>query len=212
MAEQTKYFSSFDGDYYLIEGSGSYLSYSKEVQLQQVLETRTYGAEGIAFFELGAYISHGYSDYLNQSVFSESAVSPTYDPDAAYNAALATADTRAEKALEYGFITQAELDAFKADHGLGAFSSYSDTAWYKSVEADLALAEKINAVKKPTDAVMPDKDGDSDTDDTESVTSAAVSEPSDTAKSDSDLPLIVAAAVTALLVIIAAALVMKKRK
>lgn len=212
MAEQTKYFSSFDGDYYLIEGSGSYLSYSKEVQLQQVLETRTYGAEGIAFFELGAYISHGYSDYLNQSVFSESAVSPTYDPDAAYNSALATADTRAEKALEYGFITQAELDAFKADHGLGVFSSYSETAWYKSVEADLALAEKINAVKKPTDAVMPDKDGDSDTDDTESVTSAAVSEPSDTAKSDSDLPLIVAAAVTALLVIIAAALVMKKRK
>ncbi len=156
MASQTQYFSSFDADYYLIEGSGSYISFSKDEQLLQVLETRRYGADGIAFFEIGAYFSHRYNEYLNQSVFDTAAVSPTYDPENAIKICKDTAIKRAEKALEYGFITEDVLNAFKSDLSLDAFKEYSGEKWYASIKTEIELSEKIAKLKKDTDFVLPE--------------------------------------------------------
>lgn len=72
-------FSSFDGVYYCILGSGSYLSLTKREQLLQTVQSRENGAAGIAFFEHTTYFSHGYDALLKQGAFSEKAVSPSYD-------------------------------------------------------------------------------------------------------------------------------------
>lgn len=156
MASQTRYFSSFDADYYLIEGSGSYTSFSKDEQLLQVLETREYGADGIAFFEIGAYFSHRYNEYLNASVFSTEAVSPTYDPENAVKLYKETAVKRAEKACEYGFITEDILNAFKEDCSIDTLKEYSDTEWYGGIKYDIDMEEKINRIKKDTSFVLPE--------------------------------------------------------
>ena len=72
-------FSSFDGVYYCILGSGSYLSLTKREQLLRTVQSRENGAAGIAFFEHTTYFSHGYDALLKQGAFSEKAVSPSYD-------------------------------------------------------------------------------------------------------------------------------------
>lgn len=156
MASQTKYFSSFNGDYYLVEGSGSYQSFSKDEQLLQVLQTRTYGADGVAFFEMGAYFSHRYNDYLNQSVFASDAVSPTYDPVKASEISKENAVKRAEKAFEYGFITESELNAFKESVSLDALNDHASTAWYGAIKKDIELSEKITRLQKDLDFVLPE--------------------------------------------------------
>lgn len=156
MASQTQYFSSFDADYYLIEGSGSYMSFSKDEQLKQVLETRTYGADGISFFEMGAYFSHRYNNYLNESVFAKDAISPTYEPEKAAEECINIAIAKAEKAAEYGYISQSAAASFKEQKSIEVLKDFADTEWYKAINKYLLTAEKIEKLTKDRDFVLPE--------------------------------------------------------
>ncbi len=185
MASQTEHFSSFDGEYYNIEGSGSYLSLSKAEQLLQVMQTREYDADGICFFELGAYFSHGYSDYLQSSAFYKNAVSPTFDSAAAAQRCFDSAADRIQLALSFGYITVSEANAFsdaaKAYNGsasavcLELLSEYESTQWYALVAADLAFADKISALSKDGYEFTPPESGDESDTESEADTSGAMS-------------------------------------
>lgn len=203
MASQTQYFSSFDADYYLFEGSGSYTSFSKDEQLLQVLESREYGADGIAFFEIGAYFSHGYNDYLNESVFDTVAVSPTYDPENAVKICKETANKRAEKAFEYGYITEDVLNAFRADCSLDALKDHTNEEWYSQIKKDLEQAEKINKTAKDTDFVLPEI---SDTEESEN-TGEEISSSESSADGDSKNGMIIPVVIGIVCAVVIAAVV-----
>ncbi len=166
MASHVRYFTDFDGDYFCFGGSGSYLSFSKEEQLRQVLETREYGAEGISFFELGAYIDHLYAKYLKKSAFSLPALSPTYRSSPAAVKCIETAKKRiCENAVAAGYVSAETAAQFAASADkltsladdlnpnditelLDVISVYSSETWYSTVKNDIELAAKIIRLSK----------------------------------------------------------------
>lgn len=213
MASQTQYFSSFDADYYLIEGSGSYMSFSKDEQLKQVLETRTFGADGIGFFELSAYFSHRYGKYLNESVFALSAISPTYEPEKAAEECINTAVKKVEKAAEYGYITEGTAASFKDGLSMDVLKDYKDTDWYKAVNEYLLTAEKIKKLEKDRDFVLPeisDTEEVSDQSSEQSAVSGDISQ-QENSKNGMVLPMLIGACAAVVIAAIVIILVKKKK-
>ena len=77
---------------------------------------------------------------------------------------------RAEKAFEYGFITESELNAFKESVSLDALNDHASTAWYGAIKKDIELSEKITRLQKEPDFVLP---GVSDIEESEEVSENA---------------------------------------
>ena len=79
MGNSTKKFSALlDDKTYLIMGNGAYQSLTMDEMFLQTNQTAIYGADGIAFFEWGAYVSHGYGEEFAETVFAKPALSFTY--------------------------------------------------------------------------------------------------------------------------------------
>lgn len=151
-------FSSFDGVYYCILGSGSYLSLTKREQLLQTVQSRENGAAGIAFFEHTTYFSHGYDALLKQGAFSEKAVSPSYDAAGAARACVgrvlerAAANGASEALSAYAEDLAALKDAVSALEGGWTAAALEDIAYAEkalSMSRDAAKAERLASRPKP---------------------------------------------------------------
>jgi len=87
MGNSTKKFSALlDDKTYLIMGNGAYQSLTMDEMFLQTNQTAIYGADGIAFFEWGAYVSHGYGEEFAETVFAKPALSFTYAESESVNA------------------------------------------------------------------------------------------------------------------------------
>lgn len=79
MGQATEKFSGYLTDNtFVVMGNGAYQSLSMEEMYLQTNQTALYGADGIAFFEWGAYKDHGYAESFAQSVFAKPALSFTH--------------------------------------------------------------------------------------------------------------------------------------
>lgn len=78
MRASTESFSEFITDRtFLVMGCGAYQSYTMDEVLLQAKQASLYGADGIAYFEWGAYDSHGYASYLRETIYEKDALSFT---------------------------------------------------------------------------------------------------------------------------------------
>lgn len=78
MRASTESFSAFLTDRtFLVMGCGAYQSYTMDEVLLQAKQASLYGADGIAYFEWGAYDSHGYAGYLRETIYEKDALSFT---------------------------------------------------------------------------------------------------------------------------------------
>ncbi|MGI6717185.1 MAG: glycoside hydrolase family 10 protein [Eubacteriales bacterium] len=104
-------FSGYTGDNaYLYMGSGTYLDLSDKETHNQVLVSR-YNADGIAFFEYNAYVSHGTGEFMKKYAYYNSAYSPTLNAGQAASALLEFI----EKRLNDVIIPLGGLDEEKAE-------------------------------------------------------------------------------------------------
>jgi hypothetical protein len=95
MGQATEKFSRYlTDDTFLVMGNGAYLSLSMEEMYFQVNQTALYGADGIAFFEWGAYVDHGYAESFAASVYAEPALSFTHKESESIDALVKTAKER----------------------------------------------------------------------------------------------------------------------
>ncbi len=78
MGTATQKFSGYlTDDTYLIMGNGAYLSLTFDEMYLQTNQTAVYGADGIGYFEWGAYKDHGYADLFAETIFKTPALSFT---------------------------------------------------------------------------------------------------------------------------------------
>lgn len=95
MQPSTVKFRDFIGDSdFLVMGNGAYLSLTLEEMYRQTRDSALYGSDGIAYFEWGAYRSHGYASSLAAELFASPALSFTAAEQESIAALLKTAESR----------------------------------------------------------------------------------------------------------------------
>lgn len=85
--------------------------YGAEVFIQQILDSRNAGADGIAFFSYSQYASGGYNNKIVSTVLSKSAISPSYNCRVAAIAQINTILARID--LMKDSIEVSELEEYK---------------------------------------------------------------------------------------------------
>ena len=79
MGQASEKFSSYlTEDTFVVMGNGAYQSLTLEEMYLQLNQTAIHGADGIAFFEWGAYKDHGYAESFLSTVFAKPALSFTH--------------------------------------------------------------------------------------------------------------------------------------
>lgn len=134
---------------FLVMGNGAYLSLTEDEMYLQTRDSALYGADGIAFFEWGAYVSHGYADSLANTLFSMSpALSVTYAEDESIVRLLETAEKRFNLYFSLnGTDGQDRVKTLFEQHSDDVFALYSELkAQFVNCDhllQDLELASRI---------------------------------------------------------------------
>lgn len=179
MQSATQKFSGFlDDRTFLVMGNGAYQSLTLDEMYLQTKQTALYGADGIAFFEWGAYVSHGYAEAFSETVFASPALSFTYAESESIAALVETAKER----LELWYSNRPNTDhvfpseLFENDASLtelyNGIKAISDDAYLlQDLELALRIEKMSKEDKKGGDYLTP-----IEKDDTSGETSGAVSE------------------------------------
>ena len=175
MGSATDKFSSYITDStYLIMGNGAYLSLTMDEMYAQVRDAALHGADGIAFFEWGAYVDHQYADTFLGDIYKDKALSFTYNESESIKLLLERAKSRFEKYV-------GETEAFSDTSNIAALKDKL-TAKYdynESLYRDIDLALRIEKFSKEENKkpYTPDVSGDESADisSTNSAESADVS-------------------------------------
>lgn len=152
-------------DTYLFMGIGAYMTLSDSEIFRQVIDSR-YRADGTAFFEYFAYVSHGYSEFLKTNAYRVGALSPTLNAKEAISAQISFMIERIEKViLPFDGISSekatAVIEALKAASGslnssnidaliLSIEKEITGTPCEAAVKADLAKLKKLTILSKDT--------------------------------------------------------------
>ncbi|MBR5285350.1 MAG: family 10 glycosylhydrolase [Clostridia bacterium] len=95
MASATEKFKGYITDStYLVMGNGAYLSYTLDEMYLQARDSALYGADGIAFFEWGAYVDHQYGEAFAESIYKNKAISFTANESEAIKLLVKRAEER----------------------------------------------------------------------------------------------------------------------
>ncbi len=95
MERATKKFSGFlTDDTFLVMGNGAYQSLSLAEMYLQTNQTAVFGADGISYFEWGAYKDHGYAASFASTVFAKPALSFTHKESQSISALVSMAKAR----------------------------------------------------------------------------------------------------------------------
>ena len=130
---------------YLIMGNGAYMSLSLDEMYRQFNEQAIFGGDGIAFFEWGAYVDHGYAAAFEKDVMSKPALSFTY----AESASIEALRTMAAARFELYFAESGKTgDALDTDMSL--VEMYTVLAAYGNdyLTQDIELALRIEKMSK----------------------------------------------------------------
>lgn len=222
MENATVKFSGFMNDKtFLVMGNGAYQSLTMDEMFLQTNQTALYGADGIAFFEWGAYVSHGYGEEFAETVFAKPALSPTYAESESIGALKNMAKARLQlwydnhPTIEYTFPTE----LFEKDLQ-GIYDGLKAIADNEYLLQDIELALRIEAFskedKKGGDYLLPLETED----ETSGETSAEVSEETtsteesvnETKPGKSVLPWIIGGAVAVALVAAGVVVLLRKKK
>lgn len=116
MGNATKKFSGYLTDKtFLVMGNGAYLSLTFDEMFLQTNQTAVHGADGIAYFEWGAYVDHGYAKQFAETVFKKPALSFTQKESESIKALVGMAKQRLELWCELNGKTNDSADLFEKD-------------------------------------------------------------------------------------------------
>ena len=144
--EATKKFGSYMTDSsYLIMGNGAYMSLSLDEMYRQFNEQAIFGGDGIAFFEWGAYVDHGYAAAFEKDVMSKPALSFTYAESASIEALRLMAAAR----LELYFAESGKTgDTLDTDMSLDEMNTVLAAYGNDYLTQDIELALRIEKMSK----------------------------------------------------------------
>lgn len=222
MQNATEKFSDFMNDRtFLVMGNGAYQSLTMDEMFLQTNQTALYGADGIAYFEWGAYVSHGYAEELAATVFATPAISPTYAESESIAALKETAKARlqlwydSQQNIDDTFPTELfEKDLRSIYDGLKELAD--DPYLLQDIELALRIEQFSREDKKGGDYLLP-LEGE---DDTSSETSGEVSgnttsaeeSVNETKPGKSVLPWIIGGAAAVALIAVGAVVLLRKKK
>ncbi len=180
MGSATEKFSGYLTDStFLIMGNGAYQSLTFDEMYLQANQTAVYGADGIAYFEWGAYVDHGYAELFADTIYKTPALSFTQKESESIEALKGMAMERLKLwgAEDYGDLFEKDLQTI-----YDGMKKYADDPYLLQ---DIELALRIEKFSKESykggDYLIPlDKEDSSSPEEsvTESQeTSDLVSEP-----------------------------------
>ena len=221
MGSSTNKFSAFlDDKTYLVMGNGAYQSLTMDEMYLQTNQTAVYGADGIAFFEWGAYVSHGYGEEFAETVFAKPALSFTF----AESESIEALKNMAKARLQLWYDQHPNIDSAFPDElfdkdlqaiydGLKAIADNE----YLLQDIDLALRiEKFSKEdKKGGDYLLPlEKEDETSADSSEEVseeTTSTEESVNETKPGKSVLPwILIGVAVVAVIAVVVIVLIKKK--
>lgn len=131
---------------YLIMGNGAYMSLSLDEMYRQFNEQAILGGDGIAFFEWGAYVDHGYAAAFEKDVMSKPALSFTY----AESASIEALRTMAAARLELYFAESGKTGDTLDTDNTSLVEMYTVLAAYGNdyLTQDIELALRIEKMSK----------------------------------------------------------------
>ncbi len=150
MASATEKFSAYVTDStFVVMGNGAYQSLSHAEMFLQANQTAIHGADGIAFFEWGAYVDHGYADSFAETLFATSALSFTHKE----TESIATLVNMAKERLQLWYSNQPTIDyifpeeLFEKDLR-GIYDGLKEISDNPYLLQDIELALRIQAFSK----------------------------------------------------------------
>lgn len=173
MQASTIRFREYIGDSnFLVMGNGAYLSLTMDEMYRQTRDSAIYGADGIAYFEWGAYRDHGYAAQLVTDALASDALSFTASESESIKALLKTAEARfALYDSQSGEKRSEKFASLLGEHGEDAAALYNAlNALYKNdtyLIQDVELAARIQRFSreeyKGTVSLLPVMDDKAET-------------------------------------------------
>ncbi len=191
---------------YLIMGNGAYLSLTLDEMYKQIRDAALGGADGIGFFEWGAYVDHQYGDEFVGGIYKDKAISFTAHESESIRLLLERAKARFEKYVgeTEAFGDMSDISALK--DRLIAKYEYNDYL-YQDIEFALRL-EKFSREKYKPD----DEDVSTDESNSESIADESESQIGGGSEKNGFPWWIILASVGAIAVAGVVAVVLKKKK
>ena len=191
---------------YLIMGNGAYLSLTLDEMYKQIRDAALCGADGIGFFEWGAYVDHQYGDEFVGGIYKDKAISFTAHESESIRLLLERAKVRFEKYVgeTEAFGDMSDISALK--DRLIAKYEYNDYL-YQDIEFALRL-EKFSREKYKPD----DEDVSTDESNSESIADESESQIGGGSEKNGFPWWIILASVGAIAVAGVVAVVLKKKK
>ncbi len=222
MENAAKKFSGFlDDKTFAVMGNGAYMSLTMDEMFLQTNQTAVYGADGIAYFEWGAYVSHGYAKELAETVFAKPALSFTY----AESESITALKDMATKRLQLWYDNQPNIDyTFPTDlfdkDLQGIYDGLKAIADDPYLLQDIELALRIEAFskedKKGGDYLLPlETEDETSTEVSEEVSGTVTSAEEsvhETKPGKSVLPWIIVGAVAVVLIAVGVIVFVRKKK
>lgn len=182
MGTATEKFSGYLTDStYLIMGNGAYLSLTFDEMYLQTNQTAIHGADGIGYFEWGAYVDHGYADLFAETIFKTPALSFTQYETESVEALKGMAKERLELWMRQNGNTESFGDLFEKDlqticDGMKKYSA--DPYLLQDIELALRIEKFSKESFKGGDYLLPLERPETNTSssDTESEASEEVSQ------------------------------------
>lgn len=197
------FLSARGNDTYLVMGCGAYLSISNLSLIEQTDNSNILGTEGTAYFEWSAVEDHGYTEILENSLFTNDAIPFTADVNMVVNRLVATTkerismycnSTTSDKATELKDIISSLPDTGADKDTLTAVLSKLEAALDDDVEKYLLndIRATIRAINVSNKTYEPTEENSNESVDTNSSTEAEQStdlEKND--KEDTSAPIII---------------------
>ena len=202
----TKFHSYITDSTYLIMGNGAYLSLTLDEMYKQIRDAALNGADGIGFFEWGAYVDHQYGDEFVSGIYKDEAISFTAHESESIRLLLERAKARFEKYVgeTEAFADVSDISALK--DRLTAKYEYNDDL-YQDIEFALRIEKFSREKYKPADEdVSTDESSD------ESATDVSTDESNVGTEKGSFPWWIVLVALGVIAAVGAVAVVLKKKK
>ena len=134
---------------YLIMGNGAYMSLSLDEMYRQFNEQAIFGGDGIAFFEWGAYVDHGYAAAFEKDVMSKPTLSFTYAESASIEALRSMAAARLELYFAESGKTGDTLDTdMSLDEMYTVLAAYGNDYLTQDIELALRIEKMSKEDKK----------------------------------------------------------------
>lgn len=221
----SKNFSAYMTDKsFLVMGNGAYQSFTLKEMYLQNKQQALFGSDGIAYFEWGAYVDHGYSSAFADTVYKDSkadgkALSFTYKESESIAALKDTAVKRYELYCELNGVAKAELNAdMSLDEMQGVLEQYGNAYLMQDIKLAMRVQKMSKEEYKQNDYLVKDESsddvssGETSSDDDDSAEPDGSSEPDRHSSSGNALPWIIGGAVAAAAICAAVVIISKKRK